>query len=115
MSDYWDHPEYGELEAKYEKQVATTRKWMALHDEAVERETLLSSEGAAKDVALRDLLNYPDMKKYVGSIIYDKALALVSEGRRYCKGCGRVLKPGEPDCKGPRRCRETVSEGLATE
>jgi len=38
MSDYWDHPEYGELEGKYEKQVATTRKWMALHDEVVERE-----------------------------------------------------------------------------
>lgn len=46
MSDYWDHPEYGELEKKLEKQVASTRKWMALHDEAVERETALSSEGA---------------------------------------------------------------------
>ncbi len=44
MSDYWDHPEYGALEKKLEKQVATTRKWMALHDEAVEREATLCSE-----------------------------------------------------------------------
>ena len=44
--DYWDHPEYGNLEKKFEKQVASTRKWMALHDEAVEREAILSAENS---------------------------------------------------------------------
>lgn len=55
MSDYWDHPEYGELEKKFEKQVASTRKWMALHDEAVERETVLSAEVQSKDAVLSDI------------------------------------------------------------
>jgi len=44
MSDYWDHPEYGELEEKLEQQIKTTRKWMGLHDEAVERELTLTTE-----------------------------------------------------------------------
>jgi len=41
-----------------------------------------------------------------------------ADGLRYCKGCGRVLKPGEPDCDGPRRCRESATvdgEGQATD
>jgi hypothetical protein len=41
----------------------------------------LSCEGELKDAALRNLLNYPGMKEYVGSILYDKALSLVSEGQ----------------------------------
>jgi len=58
MSDYWDHEEYGELEAELEKQTKSTRKWMALHDEAVERETLLLSEGSKKDAALQAYHDY---------------------------------------------------------
>ena len=42
MSDYWDHEEYGELEAELEAQVKTTRVWMAKHDEAVEEAERLS-------------------------------------------------------------------------
>lgn len=57
MSDYWDHEEYGALEKKLEKQVATTRKWMALHDEAVEREATLTAEVTRLRVGLRFYAN----------------------------------------------------------
>ena len=53
MTDYWDHEEYGELEKELEKQVATTRKWMALHDEAVEREATLTAEVADLKVEVK--------------------------------------------------------------
>ena len=68
MSDYCDHEEYGELEAELEAQVKTTRKWMALHDEAVERETRLLCEGVLMRDALETIANMqpiPGMKDEV--------------------------------------------------
>ena len=82
--DYWDHPEYGELEKKFEKQVATARKWMALHDEAVEREVALSAECSAVCEAAKCVissstpLDDPDPNWYMANIDDLEALERVS-------------------------------------
>lgn len=45
---------------------------------AAETENTLLAEGRIKDAALLTFLNYPGIKKYVGTVIYDNALATVS-------------------------------------
>ncbi len=94
MTDYWDHPEYGELEKELEAQKQTTRNWMALHDEAVEREHTQTTEGGA----LRDLIhgvgaildsNLPlDRKKLAGTI---------AEGLIEVERVSDSLAPGKDD------------------
>ncbi len=115
MSDYWDHPEYGKLEKELEKQVATTRKWMALHDEAVERETAQSCEGDLLKTAIATIAGqklpketsnpedgdyeyaYEEIIK-VARIASDAVNGRISEGQKpkqarvfpYCSHCNQL-------------------------
>lgn len=91
MNDYWDHPEYGTLEKELEKQVATTRKWMALHDEAVEREAILSTEGRDAFEAGREYHNPGDRSPELKWKNYDDWKAGVPANHKpICHNCGET-------------------------